>query len=68
MSQYVPDGSTPVQIERAEDLTYYFESACKPREQWRVGTEHEKVVVRRSDCAAAPFSGDFLLARIPGYS
>lgn len=57
MSQYVPDGSTPVQIERAEDLAYYFESACKPREKWRVGTEHEKVVVRREDAKAAPFSG-----------
>jgi glutamate--cysteine ligase len=57
MSQYVPDTNPPVQIERTEELTYYFESACKPREQWRVGTEHEKPVVRREDGRAAPFSG-----------
>jgi glutamate--cysteine ligase len=57
MSQYVPDTNPPVQIQRAEDLTYYFESACKSRDKWRVGTEHEKPVVRRSDGHAAPFSG-----------
>ncbi|HUK35847.1 MAG TPA: glutamate-cysteine ligase family protein, partial [Vicinamibacterales bacterium] len=57
MSQYVPDSHPPVPIERTDELSYYFESACKPREQWRIGTEHEKPVVRRLDGRAAPFSG-----------
>lgn len=25
------------------DLTAWFASGCKPREQWRIGTEHEKI-------------------------
>jgi len=57
MSQYVPDTNPPVEIERTEDLAYYFESGCKPKENWRIGTEHEKPVVRRADGHAAPFSG-----------
>ncbi len=30
-------------------LVEYIESGCKPREQWRIGTEHEKFVFRLSD-------------------
>lgn len=57
MSQYVPDKFAPVPVERVDDLAYYFESGCKPRENWRLGTELEKPVVRREDGRAAPFSG-----------
>ena len=57
MSQYVPDTAAPVPIERYEQLVAYFESACKPRSEWRIGTEYEKVAVRRCDGRAVPFSG-----------
>lgn len=40
-----------------EDLIRYFESGAKPRSQWRVGTEYEKVAVSAADGRALPFSG-----------
>jgi len=44
-------------VEKKEDLIRYFEEGGKPREQWRVGTEYEKVAVRTSDAHAMPYSG-----------
>jgi glutamate--cysteine ligase len=57
MSQYVADGSQPVLIERYEQLVAYFETACKPRANWRIGTEYEKVAVWANSGRAVPFSG-----------
>ena len=31
-------------IESRDDLVRYLSEGCKPREQWRIGTEHEKFV------------------------
>jgi glutamate--cysteine ligase len=44
-------------VEKKEDLIRYFEGGAKPREQWRVGTEYEKVAVRTRDATAIPYSG-----------
>ncbi len=44
-------------LEKKDDLIRYFEEGGKPRAQWRVGTEYEKVVVRNSDASAIPYSG-----------
>ncbi|HTT76413.1 MAG TPA: glutamate--cysteine ligase [Candidatus Binataceae bacterium] len=44
-------------IQGRDDLIRYFESGAKPPEQWRVGTEYEKVMVRARDGHALPFSG-----------
>ena len=44
-------------VEKKEDLIRYFEEGAKPREQWRVGTEYEKVAVRTRDARAMPYSG-----------
>ena len=38
-------------------LVEYLESGCKPPEAWRVGTEHEKFVIRRSDLRRIPYDG-----------
>jgi glutamate--cysteine ligase len=57
MSQYVADAAAPVAIERFDQLVEYFASACKPRSEWRIGTEYEKVAVRKTDGTAIPFSG-----------
>lgn len=57
MSQYVADGGLPVAIEHYEQLVSYFETACKPRPEWRIGTEYEKVAVRTADGRAVPFTG-----------
>src|SRR5579859_4332850 len=44
-------------LERKEQLVHHFESGAKPREQWRIGTEYEKVAVSVRDGRALPFSG-----------
>jgi glutamate--cysteine ligase len=44
-------------LESKEDLLRYFRSGAKPREQWRVGTEYEKIAVSARDGRALPFSG-----------
>jgi len=38
-------------------LVEYLESGCKPPAAWRVGTEHEKFVFRRSDLRRVPYEG-----------
>ena len=38
-------------------LVEYLESGCKPPSAWRVGTEHEKFVFRRSDLRRIPYDG-----------
>ena len=44
-------------LERKEELISHFLSGAKPREQWRIGTEYEKVAVSKDDARALPFSG-----------
>lgn len=44
-------------IESRDQLISYFESGAKPRQQWRIGTEYEKVAVSVKDGRALPFSG-----------
>jgi glutamate--cysteine ligase len=57
MSQYIPEVGTSPEIERRDQLVASFEAGAKPRDQWRLGTEYEKVAVRREDGRAVPFSG-----------
>ena len=57
MSQYVESGAAAVYIEHEAQLVEYFHAGCKPRRAWRIGTEYEKVAVRRSTGRAVPFSG-----------
>jgi glutamate--cysteine ligase len=45
------------QIYGKEDLIRYFQSGAKPRSQWRVGTEFEKIAVDGRTGRALPFSG-----------
>src|SRR5208337_979687 len=44
-------------LEKKDDLIRYFEEGGKPRADWRIGTEYEKVVVRSADATAIPYSG-----------
>ena len=57
MSQYIPDTGVSPEIERRDQLVEAFAAAAKPRDQWRIGTEYEKVAVQRADAHAVPFSG-----------
>lgn len=44
-------------IERRDELEAFFHDAGKPREQWRVGTEYEKVGIERDTARALSYSG-----------
>jgi glutamate--cysteine ligase len=38
-------------------LVEYLEAGNKPKEAWRIGTEHEKLAYRLEDCAPLPYEG-----------
>ncbi|HUS55402.1 MAG TPA: glutamate--cysteine ligase [Thermohalobaculum sp.] len=44
-------------IESRDDLVGYLSSGCKPPENWRIGTEHEKFGYRLSDHKPLPYEG-----------
>ncbi|MBD0865836.1 MAG: glutamate--cysteine ligase, partial [Rhodobacteraceae bacterium] len=45
-------------IERHEQLADYMARGCKPREDWRIGTEHEKFGYCRNTLNPLPYAGD----------
>jgi len=52
-----PPKSPGVPITDRWQLVDYHAAGSKPPAQWRVGTEHEKFVFRRSDLKRAPYEG-----------
>jgi glutamate--cysteine ligase len=44
-------------IESRDELVAWFEAGCKPKAQFRVGTEHEKFVFSVRDHAPVPYQG-----------
>ncbi|HSQ04069.1 MAG TPA: glutamate-cysteine ligase family protein, partial [Burkholderiales bacterium] len=44
-------------LDSYDQLVSYFETACKPRATWRIGTEYEKVAVWAANGKAVPFTG-----------
>ncbi|GIW42496.1 MAG: glutamate--cysteine ligase [Candidatus Binatia bacterium] len=56
MSQYLRDAELEVPVETPRQLVDYFVRGGRPPEDWRVGTEYEKICVRR-DGRAVPFFG-----------
>ncbi|MFC2970408.1 glutamate--cysteine ligase [Acidimangrovimonas pyrenivorans] len=44
-------------IERFEQLAEYMEEGCKPREDWRIGTEHEKFGYCEDSLLPLPYDG-----------
>lgn len=56
---YLAGGDSPI-VESLDDLVTYFSEACKPREEWRIGTEHEMLGVLNGEGksgASVPYSG-----------
>lgn len=45
-------------IERYEQLAGYLESGCKPRADWRIGTEHEKFGYCKDTLKPLPYAGE----------
>lgn len=60
MSDYIADETGPdaAPIEKIDQLVEHFERGAKPRSEFRIGTEYEKVAVDRATGAAIPFSGE----------
>jgi glutamate--cysteine ligase len=54
MTQRTYTGDSPL-IESRADLLSVFEGGAKPRETWRIGTEHEKFVYRTADHRAPSY-------------
>jgi glutamate--cysteine ligase len=54
MTQRTDTGESPL-IESRDDLLSVFAGGEKPRENWRIGTEHEKFVYRMSDHRAPSY-------------
>jgi glutamate--cysteine ligase len=52
-----PPDSAGAPIESKAQLIEDLESACTPREDWLIGTEHEKFAFRLSDNTRLPFEG-----------
>ena len=44
-------------IERHEQLAEYLASGCKPKDQWRIGTEHEKFGYCKDTLLPLPYDG-----------
>lgn len=44
-------------IESKADLVAYLEKGCKPKDKWRIGTEHEKFGFRIADHTPLPYEG-----------
>ena len=51
------DASDSTPIESRDQLVGLIESGEKPREKWRVGTEHEKFGFYLADCSPVPYEG-----------
>jgi glutamate--cysteine ligase len=52
-----PTQTTGEPITERRQLIEYIQAGCKPPERWRIGTEHEKFVFRRSDLKRVPYEG-----------
>ena len=53
MSNPGDEDATPITSTR--QLADYLASGCKPRSEWRIGTEHEKFGFRRADASPLPY-------------
>jgi glutamate--cysteine ligase len=45
-------------IESRDELVAYLEAGCKPRADWRIGTEHEKIGFRWDDLRPVPYANE----------
>lgn len=44
-------------IENRDELIAHFEVGCKPKSEWRIGTEHEKFPFYTADFSPVPYDG-----------
>ncbi len=53
----IPQSGGGAPIESVAELAAYLEAGCKPRDAWRIGTEHEKFGYCRDTLAPLPYDG-----------
>ncbi|MFQ5563806.1 MAG: glutamate--cysteine ligase [Parvularculaceae bacterium] len=58
MSTAKPQDAGAQPVESIDQLTAYLASGCKPKDQWRIGAEHEKFVFCRRTLKPAPYEGE----------
>ena len=51
------DGAPSPPITSRDDLVHWFAVGCKPKSEWRIGTEHEKIAFRTDDLRPVPYAG-----------
>jgi glutamate--cysteine ligase len=51
------DGAPSRTVGSRNDLVAWFADGCKPKEQWRIGTEHEKFVFHTDTLSPVPYNG-----------
>ena len=61
-----PTDSDDMPITSVRQMADYFAAGCKPREQWRIGTEHEKFGFRLADFAPPPYEPGGIRAVLDG--
>lgn len=52
------DTTDETPIEGVEELAAYLASGCKPKDEWRIGTEHEKFPFFTEDNSPVPYDGE----------
>jgi glutamate--cysteine ligase len=61
-----PTDSDETPITSVQQLADHIAAGCKPPEQWRIGTEHEKFGFRLSDLAMPPYEPGGIRALLDG--
>ncbi len=56
MANPIPDSGGPITDKRP--LVEFLEAGCKPQEDWRIGTEHEKFAYHRDDLRRLDYEGE----------
>ena len=46
-----------IQVNSKSDLVEYLEGGCKPKSEWKLGTEHEKFGYTLNDLRPLPYEG-----------
>lgn len=49
------NGAAPPPLTHRQQILDYFQSGCKTKDQWRIGTEHEKFLYRLDDGSLLPY-------------
>ncbi|HSO46489.1 MAG TPA: glutamate-cysteine ligase family protein, partial [Rhizobiaceae bacterium] len=52
------DTTDLTRVENRQQLVEWLEKGCKPRDEWRIGTEHEKFGFYANDYSPVPYEGE----------